>query len=141
MASRVMEVGFWPVLAMALSVFTMGACGSGDDACDGSEKRICIVPLGNVSDDLVRHLVDYYREEYDLKVRTLDNKSIPTERADPDRKQVGGIALLEYMGSLIPEAYADPDAILVGVTPVDMYLRTEIGASPSGSLTSRLIRA
>jgi hypothetical protein len=97
------------------------ACSSGEDTCAGSGKRICLVPLGNVSGDLVGHLVDHYENEYDLKVRVLDNKSIPTALADPEREQVGGIALMEYMGRFFPEAYADPDAILIGITPVDMY--------------------
>ena len=65
--------------------------------------------------------MDRYRDEYGLKVQVLDNKSIPMELADPDREQVGGIALMEYMDRHFPEAYADPDAILIGLTPVDMY--------------------
>jgi predicted Zn-dependent protease len=97
------------------------ACSSGDDSCEGSGQRICLVPLGNVSGDLVGHLVDRYRHEYGLEIRVLDNKSIPTELADAEREQVGGIALIEYMGALVPEAYADPDAIVVGLTPVDIY--------------------
>lgn len=106
---------------LALSMSMIVACSSDDDLCEGSGQRICLVPLGNVSSDLTEHLVNHYSDEYGLTVRVLDNKSIPTDLADREREQVGGIALIEYMGSLFPEAHADPDAILVGLTPVDMY--------------------
>jgi predicted Zn-dependent protease len=121
--SRMTKDSVRSVLALlALSMFLMiVACSSGDASCEGGGERICLVPLGNVSGDLVGHLVDHYDDEYGLKVRILDNKSIPTKLADPDREQVGGIALMEFIGSLFPEAYANPDAILVGLTPVDMY--------------------
>jgi len=109
---------------LATSMVVLTACSSQDDSCEGTERRVCLVPLGRVSDDLVEHLVDHYLDEYGLEVRVLDNKSIPTDLVDPDRRQIGGIALIEYMGTLFPEAYADPEAVLVGLTPVDLYLET-----------------
>lgn len=122
MVSRTMQESVRSVLPLlALSMFMVVACSSGDNSCEGSEQRICLVPLGNVSGDLVGKLVDHYQDEYGLHVQVLDKESIPMELVDPERDQVGAVALIEHMENLFPEAYADPDAILIGLAPVDMY--------------------
>jgi predicted Zn-dependent protease len=111
-----------PTLAfLTLSVFMIVGCSSGGDACEGTEQRICIVPFEDVSGDVVGKLVDHYEDEFGLHVQVLDKESIPMELVDPERDQVGAVALIEHMENLFPEAYADPVAILIGLTPSDMY--------------------
>jgi predicted Zn-dependent protease len=90
-------------------------------SCDGAAKRLCLVPLGQVSPSLVQHLVDHYRDQYGLAVTVLTPSAVPEDIADPLREQVGGSALIDYMSGLFPEAYHDPNAILIGLTPVDLY--------------------
>jgi predicted Zn-dependent protease len=92
------------------------------DTCGGRGPRVCLVPLGTIDAELVGHLVAYYQAEYDLQVSVLTPSPIPKDINDPDREQVGGIALIGYMNTLFPDAYPDPDAILIGLTPVDMYI-------------------
>lgn len=104
-----------------LALMVVVACSSGDETCEGTERRVCFVPFGDVSGDLVRQLVDHYQDEYGLHVQVLHKESIPMELVDPERDQAGAIALIEHMESLLPEVYTDPDAILIGLTPVDMY--------------------
>jgi len=93
-------------------------------SCRGFEKRVCLAPLGEVSPDLVEHLADYYRDEYGISITVLTPSPIPDGLADPERGQMDVQDLMDYMASLFPTVSRDPDAILIGVTPVDMYDRT-----------------
>jgi predicted Zn-dependent protease len=90
-------------------------------SCDGSDRRVCLVPLGQVRPDLVQHLVDHYREEYGLTVTVLTPSAVPSEMVDPLREQVDAATLIGYIGRLFPDAYRDPDVVLIGLTAVDMY--------------------
>jgi predicted Zn-dependent protease len=91
------------------------------DSCDGSGKRVCIAPLGDVSPALVQHLVGYYQDTYGLSVVVLRPAAIPRQMVDPLRQQVDAATLIEYMGSLSPEAYADPNVVFIGLTSADLY--------------------
>ena len=90
-------------------------------SCDGSERRVCIVPLGKVSPALVEHLVDHYADEYGLRVTVLTPGAIPQDMVSPQRNQIDAPTLGEYMGTLFPDAYRDPNAVLIGLAPVDLY--------------------
>ena len=93
--------GVWPTLgAMALGMLMFAACSSDAQSCEGTDRRICLVPFGDVSGDVIGQLVKHYEGEYDLQVQVLDKQSIPEELVDPERRQVGGIALMEHMGDL-----------------------------------------
>ena len=116
-------------LASLSGVFAIGAilliagCSSSEtDICDGSERRVCLVPLGTVPSAVLDYLEDYYDEQYGLKVRVLKGTSVPSDLANPDRQQVDAGTLIEYAGSLFPEAYADPEAVLISLTSVDLYI-------------------
>ena len=93
----------------------------GSDSCEGSGRRICLVPLGRISSSLVDHLVNHYRDQYGLDVTVLGPASVPAELEDPLREQVDGIALVDYMVRLFPNEDSDPDAVLIGITVVDLY--------------------
>lgn len=115
----------WAVVTVLALSMLIGACSSDGRPCEGTERRVCLVPFGEVSGDLVGHLVNYYHDEHGLEIDVLDKEAIPEDVVDPERDQVGGIALIEYMENLFPELYADPDVILIGLTPVDMYTENE----------------
>lgn len=89
--------------------------------CAGTERRVCIAPLGMVSTELVDDLVGFYRTQYGLDVTVLRPSAIPASFEDPKREQVDAGRLLAYLGELFPAAYADPDAVLIGLTPIDVY--------------------
>lgn len=93
-------------------------------SCQGFERRVCLAPLGEVSPELVEHLVGYYEDEYGVSITVLTPKPIPDGMADRERGQIDVQDLMDYMATLFPTAARDPDAILIGVTPVDMYDRT-----------------
>ena len=45
-------------------------------ACDGSGRRLCLVPMGSVSPEVLNHLAGYYRERYGITVGVLPPLSI-----------------------------------------------------------------
>lgn len=136
----------WIVVMVLLSVFT-SAPGSGvvddapchdedfdrcraakrelqpiaQDSCAGDGKRVCLVPLGQVSPELMQHLVDHYRDQYGLTVTVLRPLGIPKYVVDSDRRQVGGSALINSMLGAFPDELADPNVVLIGLTPLDLY--------------------
>lgn len=92
--------------------------------CEGTERRICLVPLGKVSPPLVEHLAAHYRDQYGLNVTVLSPIAVPGEMADELRQQIDAATLIDYMGSFFPQAHSDPNAVLIGVTPLDLYNST-----------------
>jgi len=90
-------------------------------SCEGSERRVCLVPLGQVSPPLVQQLADHYRTQYGLSVTVLTPVAVPAGIANPLREQVDAPMLIDYMGHLFPDEYADANAVLIGITPVDLY--------------------
>lgn len=91
------------------------------DSCAGDGRRVCLVPLGLVSPELMQHLVDHYQEQYGLTVTVLRPLGIPKYVVDSDRRQVGGSALINSMLGAFPDELADPNVVLIGVTPLDLY--------------------
>jgi predicted Zn-dependent protease len=94
------------------------------DSCAGTGLRVCLVPIGTIDPGLVAHLIAYYRDEYGLSVEVLTPSPIPSEIHDSARGQIDGGRLAQHMGELFPDDYSDPDAVLIGLTPVDLYLNT-----------------
>jgi len=90
-------------------------------SCDGTGRRVCLVPLGQVRPDLVQHLVEHFREEYGLTVIVSTPSAVPSDMVDPLREQVDAATLMRHMNRLFPDAYADLNATLIGITPVDLY--------------------
>ena len=90
-------------------------------SCDGIGRRVCLAPIGFVNASIVTSLVEHYREQYGLNVTVLTPNSVPGDLAPQRNEQIDAISLIEYMGSLFPDAFADPDAALIGLTPLDIY--------------------
>ena len=91
------------------------------DSCEGSGSRICFVPLGQVDPDLVRNLVDYYRDQYGLRIGVLSPSAVPAEIINRDREQIDCPSLADYLQKLFPADYEDPNVVLIGLTPLDLY--------------------
>jgi hypothetical protein len=90
-------------------------------SCDWYERRVCIVPLGDVPVELVDHLVDYYATEYELEVRVLRPITLD-EGLDSERPgQVEADVLRQYFSTQYFVYDRDLDAILIGLTPLDIY--------------------
>ena len=92
-----------------------------EQACAGTARRLCLVPLGRVSPELVQHLVSYYREEYGLEITVLTPLAIPADSVDPLREQVDADILMRHVAAAFPNAYQDRQAVLIGLTALDLY--------------------
>ena len=90
-------------------------------SCAGYDRRVCFVPLGQVDPELVLNLVQYYRDEYGLDIGVLTPSAVPAEMTNPDREQIDGATLSDYVGRLFPADLATPDVALIGLTPLDLY--------------------
>jgi predicted Zn-dependent protease len=90
-------------------------------ACDGTGARVCLVPMGDVSKDLVDAIVAHYRSEYGLAIHVAKPISLPTgfERAT----QLEESRLHKYMLDAYPKLAGDKNVTLIGILPVDIYLR------------------
>lgn len=91
------------------------------DSCAGAGKRICLVPLGQISPALLQHLGSYYRDQYGLTITVLTPQAVPKSSLDPLREQLGAEMLIAHMEEIFPEAYRDPNVVLIAITPVDVY--------------------
>lgn len=114
--------------------------------CDGDGRRVCLVPLGLISTDIMLHLSAHFEEVYGLEARIMlptgiadyvvhRNRQqpnplpvpefmrflIPDISVEEDHDQMGGVVLIEYMKAAFPEEAADPDVVLIGITPLDLY--------------------
>jgi predicted Zn-dependent protease len=94
-------------------------------SCEGSGLRVCFVPLGQVDPDIVRNLVDYYRDQYGLRIGVLTPSTVPAEIVSQKRHQIDGPSLSDYMKKLFPADFADPNVVLIGLTPLDLYAHDE----------------
>jgi len=90
-------------------------------SCEGSERRVYFVPLGQVDPDLVHNLVKYYRDEYGLEIGLLAPRAIPADMTNPRREQIDGESLANSLGTLFPADFNDPQVSLIGLTPLDLY--------------------
>ena len=91
------------------------------ESCEGTGRRICLVPIGKVSAALVRHLAGYYLDQYGLNVTVLTPAAVPGDLPNSRGDQIDSDALIEYMGTLFPEEYDEREVVLVGITPLDLY--------------------
>ena len=90
--------------------------------CPGTEKRICIVPLGQISPELVQELVSYYEKTYGLRIGILTPLALPQALVNEDRQQIDTNDLNQYVMSKLPASVTvDPGVRVIGLTPVDIY--------------------
>lgn len=90
-------------------------------SCEGTGRRVCLAPLGTISEKLVRDLVSYYEAEYGLNVGVLTPQAVPTSLAGNDDEQIDAEDLIGYMEGRFPDEASDPDVTLIGLTPLDIY--------------------
>lgn len=159
-------VGWWVAMYGPSSYELQGPC-YGDDfdrcrdaqrnlqevstyTCDGDGRRVCLVPLGLESSELLLDLARHYQRQYGLEVQIMlpigiadytvhRNREqpgvlpvpdflkwlIPDLRMEENHDQLGGVLLREYMKAAFPDEADDPNVVLIGVTPLDLYYENE----------------
>jgi hypothetical protein len=85
-------------------------------------RTVYLAPLGGLSAAELQDLADFYAVRYDLDVSILPPAPVPAGLKDPGRHQVAAEDLIGLLPSIYPEA-ADPNSVVIGVLPADIYVR------------------
>ena len=90
---------------------------------DSPDGKVYFVPLGDfISPSLVK-LVLYYKQKYGLSIEPLAAIKLETPAADFERRQLIAEELIALMKRHYSQLANDPNVILIGITPGDMYIR------------------
>lgn len=81
------------------------------------------MPLGDFPSADLEHLVGYYRAKYGLTIETLPSVPLEPVVLDQGRQQLIAEELITLMKGQHPGLANDPEAILIGITAGDMYIR------------------
>jgi predicted Zn-dependent protease len=92
-----------------------------NESLQGSEK-IYFVPFGHFPAATVKELVSFYRSKYGLHIQTLPNVRIAQAALNPERNQLIAEQAIEIMKQAYPHLKNDRQAILIGLTTLDMYI-------------------
>jgi predicted Zn-dependent protease len=92
-----------------------------ENACAGSEKRICIVPVGAVDPTLLLKYIDYFLERYGARINVLPPLGVNDSMLNIGRMQVIPEALDALVTTRYAAVIADPNVMLLTVTAVDIY--------------------
>lgn len=85
--------------------------------------RICLVPIGQPKYVDLAGLAAHYQERFGLTVGVLPPVRAGLSELDITRRQLVGEELVALMRRSYPELDADPNALLIGITESDLYLR------------------
>lgn len=77
--------------------------------------------LGQVSPELVNHLVRFYKEDCGLTISVLEPLAIRGGIFNTQRGQVDAGPSIDYAGNSFLDDYNNPDVTLIVLTPVDLY--------------------
>jgi predicted Zn-dependent protease len=83
--------------------------------------KIYLVPLGNVPPSQLAGLPSYYNQRFGLDLRVLPAMPLNESSENPTRHQQIAEKLVDVLRTA-PEVKADPSAIVIGVTNLDMYI-------------------
>ena len=84
--------------------------------------KIYLVPMGNFPADAVANLVVHYRDKYGLTIETLPPVPLDPAAINFARNQLIAEEAVALMKDANLELVNDPEAILIGLTNVDMYI-------------------
>jgi predicted Zn-dependent protease len=88
-----------------------------------TQDRIYLVPLGVTSVPSLTKLKSYYKQKFGLTVEILPLLRMESGTLDSKRKQVIAEEAIKLMERGCHEQANDPTAIVIGITPYDMYIR------------------
>lgn len=86
-------------------------------------KTIYLVPIGKFSAVPMDELKTYYHDRFGISVEALPLLPFDQTTYDPDRQQLIAEELIEQIKRGCPEQAQDENAIVIGLTDGDMYLR------------------
>lgn len=88
-----------------------------------SAGRIYLVPLGATGIPSMMELQSYYRKKFGLTVESLPLLQLDGAVVDQNRRQLIAEELIALMRRGFRKQANEPGAIIIGITPYDMYIR------------------
>ena len=87
-------------------------------------RDIYLAPIGDFPREDADALVAHYRERFDLTIEVLPSIPVPDEAMDAERGQLIAERLIDAI--VATEVVAeDPDAVVIGLTSMDMYIAAQ----------------
>jgi tetratricopeptide (TPR) repeat protein len=90
---------------------------------ESGKEKLYLIPLNNFSTKSLQRLVAYYKEKNGIDVITTAPLPLRLAAVDKRRQQLIAEDVIEYMKTNYPNYVLDPNAIIIGVTDEDMYIR------------------
>ena len=85
------------------------------------DRAIYLAPFGDFPREDADALVAHYLVKFDLAIEVLPSIPVPETAMDADRDQLIAERLLDAIATTDVVA-SDPDAVVIGLTDVDMYI-------------------
>jgi len=101
-------------------------------SCEGSPQtpslpdvrgRIYFAPLGEFPAVMLHELVAHYKDKFGVTIETLPRMAIDDSAVNHDRNQLIAERLVVLMSRHHAGPATDPDAVIIGLTQEDMYIR------------------
>jgi tetratricopeptide (TPR) repeat protein len=90
---------------------------------ESGKEKLYFVPLNNFSRASLNRLVTYYKQKPGIEAITTHPLPLRLAARDNRRQQLVAEELVEVIKRAYPELVADPNAIVIGLTDEDMYIR------------------
>jgi predicted Zn-dependent protease len=87
-------------------------------------RRVYLAPFGDFPREDADTLVAHFREKFGLTIEVLPSIPVPEEAIDRERDQLIAERLLDAIAAA-DIVTVDPDAVVIGLTDVDMYIASE----------------
>ena len=85
------------------------------------DRAVYLAPIGDFPSADADGLVVHYLEKFDLAVEVLPSIPVPAGAMDAERDQLIAERLLDAIAATDVVA-ADPEAVVIGLTDIDMYI-------------------
>jgi predicted Zn-dependent protease len=95
------------------------------DACERAKALVCLVPMGDVSPELIEKLKAGIEADGDLTVVVLPPLSVPTAAYNIERQQFEAGELVDTAGVIYQRSRVHRENLLVVITPVDIYMEAQ----------------
>ena len=91
-------------------------------ACSAPGKRVCIVPVGAVTLDLISYLRQQLADELGMPVQVLPPIDVPPDAYDSQRHQFSADRILHTVEGLYASKAGKTGSLLVAITPDDIFI-------------------
>jgi hypothetical protein len=91
------------------------------NACAGPERHVCLVPIGGVTPEQIEVIRSNVMNNLGIEVVVLPPMPVPQEALNQRRGQYESLMLELQMSSKYQEL-VNRESLLIGLTPVDVYI-------------------